>query len=204
MKALAVVDEHGTAGSRLVDDAARVFARVQAFAKMGLVAEETDIEALELACYGLQLPMRDARLLPSGKLGRTNLRERVEQAAELLVTVLGKEADEVLLDRATRLLLQLPQRSPALNESKLLADAINLDDFGLTGFVTRCIQLGIQGAGISQVLEANEKREEYGYWEARLKDGFHFEPVRQLARRRLDRARQVHKLLSDELTGDVP
>jgi hypothetical protein len=54
------------------------------------------------------------------------------------------------------------------------------------------------------VAEGSEKREEYGYWEARLKDGFHFEPVRKLAKARLDNARQASKLLADELGGDVP
>jgi hypothetical protein len=148
--------------------------------------------------------MRDSRLLPTGRLGRTNLRERVEQSAEILISTIGKDIEDSLLERVTRLLLQVPQRNPASNEAKLLADALNLDDFGVTGLVTRIIQLGVQGSGISQVVEAAEKREEYGYWEARLKDGFHFEPIRQLARRRLDRARQVHKLLSEELSGDVP
>ena len=203
-KGLAIVDERGTVGTRLIDDASRLFRRVQALIRMGLIPEQPDLDALELSAYALQLPMRDSRLLPTGKLGRTNLRDRVEQSAEILITSLGKEIDEDLLERATRLLLELPQRNPASSEAKLLADALNLDDFGVTGLVTRVIQLGLQGSGISQVLEAAEKREEYGYWEARLKDGFHFEPVRQLARKRLERARQVHKLLSEELSGDVP
>jgi hypothetical protein len=203
-RALAVVDEHGTTGTRLLDDASRLFRRVQAFVNLGYLPADSDTEAIELAAYALQLPMRDSRLLPTGKLGRTNLRERVEQSAEILISTIGKDIEDDLLERVTRLLLQVPQRNPASNEAKLLADALNLDDFGVTGLVTRIIQLGIQGSGISQVVEAAEKREEYGYWEARLKDGFHFEPIRQLARRRLDRARQVHKLLSEELSGDVP
>jgi hypothetical protein len=204
LRALAIVDEHGTTGPRLVDDADRLWRRVQALLRMGLLPPEADQEALELACYALQLPMRHSKLLPVGKLGRTNLRERVEQAAELLVTALGKDIDDGLLDRTTAMLGQLPQRNPALGEAKLLADALNLNDFGVSAFIIRCIQLGLQGDGITQVADANEKREQYGYWEARLKDGFHFEPVRQLARRRLERARQVNKLLGEELGGDVP
>src|SRR5205823_868693 len=81
LKALAVVDEHGTVGSRLVDDANRLWRRVESFLKMGLVGPDLDADSMELACFALQLPMRDRRLLPTGKLGRTNLRERVEQAA---------------------------------------------------------------------------------------------------------------------------
>ena len=203
-KVLAVVDEHGTIGQRLIDDASRLFRRVEALIKLGLIPPDCDIDALELACYALQLPMRDSRLLPTGKFGRTNLRDRVEQAAEILISTLGKEIDETLLERVTRLLLHVPQRSPASAEAKLLSDALNLDDFGVAALLNRIIHLGLSGAGISQFMEAADKREDYGYWEARLKDGFHFEPIRQLARQRLDRARQVHKLLSEELSGDAP
>ncbi len=204
MSALRLVDEQGTAGSRLVDDADRLWRRVQALLKLGLIPEDSDRDALELACFALQLPMRSSANLPAGKLGRTNLRDRTEQAAELLVGAVGREASEELIDRATNILIALPHRVPEHEEAKLLADALNLDDFGIIGFVTRTIQLGRQGEGVSQIVEGNQKREQYGYWEARLKDGFHFEPVRRLAKLRLENLRQIAKLLDDELNGDVP
>jgi hypothetical protein len=127
-----------------------------------------------------------------------------EQAAELLVSALGEEIDELLLDRATRVLHEMPHRSPMLDESKLLADAVNLEDFGLIGAVQQAVQLSRQGAGVVRLIEAFEKREEYGYWQARLKDGFHFEPVRQMARRRLENAREMFKLLQQEIKDDEP
>ena len=40
MQALAVVDEHGTVGPRLVDDAARLYARIEKFASMKLVVNQ--------------------------------------------------------------------------------------------------------------------------------------------------------------------
>jgi hypothetical protein len=52
---------------------------------------------------------------------------------------------------------------------------------------------------VRQVAEGNQKREQYGYWDARLKDGFHFEQVRRLARQRLENMRKAAKLLDDEL-----
>ncbi|HYO09482.1 MAG TPA: hypothetical protein VER17_10965 [Tepidisphaeraceae bacterium] len=203
-RVLGVVDEHGTAGPRLLDDAQRLWRRVQALLQMGLIPPEADAEALELCCYALQLPMRSSENLPAGRLGRTNLRDRTEQSAELLVSAVGHDAAEELIDRVTNILLALPHRVPELDESQLLADALNLDDFGVVGFVTRAIQLGRQGDGVTQVADANHKREQYGYWEARLKDGFHFEPVRRMARQRLEHMRQAAKLLNDELSGDVP
>jgi hypothetical protein len=199
------VDDHDTKGPRLVDDAQRLVSRAQKFIAMGLVpAEGLDSDALELACYALQLPQRQAKPPSAGKLGRTNLKDRAEQAAELLVSMFQDEIDETLLDRATRVLHELPHRSPVPDESKLLADAVNLEDFGMIGLLAQMIQLTRGGDGIVQLAEGAEKREQYGYWDARLKDGFHFEPVRQMARRRLEHARQAAAMLAEELKEDQP
>jgi hypothetical protein len=203
-RALGIVDEHGTQGPRLLSDAQRLWRRVQALLQLGLITPDADAEALELSCYALQLPMRSAENLPAGKLGRTNLRDRTEQAAELLVGAVGNDAPEELIDRATNILLAVPHRIPETEEARLLADALNLDDFGLVGLINRAIQLGRQGDGVHQVAEGNQKRDEYGYWEARLKDGFHFEQVRRLAAKRLENMRKAAKLLDEELSGDVP
>jgi hypothetical protein len=196
-RALNEADGPGATGPRLVDDARRLWHRVQQFIALGLIPAVSETDALELACYALQLPFR--RNKAPGKLGRTNLKERAEQAAEMLVGLLGGEVDELLLDRSTRLLQELPHRSPMLDEAKLLADAVNLDDFGITGLFLQAIQLARQGDGLHQLIEGAEKREQYGYWDARLKDGFHFEIVRQMAQQRLDNARAAVKLLLDEL-----
>jgi hypothetical protein len=187
----------------LAGDAARLWRRIGRFLQMNLVGPQVDSDALELACYGLQLPLRQARGPTVGKPPRTSLRDRCEQAAELLVSLLGGELEESLLDRAARLLHETPQRSPMLDEARLLADAINLDDFGLIGWVNQTIQLALQGEGAGDLVVAWEKREQYGYWEARLKDGFHFEPIRQIATQRLQQARKVSAMLSAELDQDA-
>jgi hypothetical protein len=201
--ALDAVDEQGTRGPRLVEDAVRLWTRVRKYIGMHLIADP-DEQALEMACYALQLPMRQAKPPSSGKLGRTNLRERAEQSAELLVTAMTDHVPEDLLDRATRLLQEMPHRPPMLEDARLLADALNLEDFGIVGLLGQMIQLARQGDGVVQLGEGLDKREQYGYWEARLKDGFHFEPIRQIARRRLAHARQVAKMLADELKEDQP
>ena len=120
------------------------------------------------------------------------------------MSLLGSDVDEPLLDRTTRLLQEVPHRSPVLDDAKLLADAVNLEDFGVTGLMFQMIQLGLQGEGVAELALAAEKREQYGYWQARLKDGFHFEPIRKIAEQRLETARQVAKILSDELNADKP
>jgi hypothetical protein len=204
-QALSVVDDQGTHGPRLLDDAARLWRRIEQFLSMHLVHEGIDHEALELACYAMQLPNRRARIGATGKAAsRSTLRDRAEEAAELLVGIAGPDVDESLLDRATRILQEMPHRSPMFDESKLLADAVNLEDFGAIGLMVLAIQLGRAGEGVAQLAEGCHKREQYGYWEARLKDGFHFEAVRQIALRRLNNTRQVCQMLADELKQDTP
>ena len=200
-QSLSAVDEHGTIGPRLVDDADRLWQRVQKLLEMKIVPTGVDLEALELACLAINLPMRRIRTLPTGKPAHTSLNDRAEEAAEMLLGV-ASDVDERLLDRTTRILHEMPHRSPMLDEARLLADALNLDDFGLTGLVQQTIQLARQGQGLLQLSDGLEKREQYGYWEARLKDGFHFEPVRQIARRRLDNARHAAMILLAELRED--
>src|SRR3954471_6483094 len=172
-QALGVVDDQGTHGPRLLDDAARLWGRIELFISMRLVHEGLDREALELACYAMQLPSRRGKGGAHGRgPTRSTLRDRAEEAAELLVGIAGPDVDESLLDGATRILQEMPHRSPMLDAAKLLADAVNLEDFGSIGIVGQAIQLGRAGEGILQLNEGCEKREQYGYWDARLKDGF--------------------------------
>jgi hypothetical protein len=196
-------DEGGGKGTRLADDAQRLWRRVERFMALHLIAPEINRTPLELACFALQLPMRQTKGTPAaGKLGQTILKDRAEQAAELLITAASELADEALLDRTTGILRELPQRSPRLPEAKLLADAVNLDDFGIVGLMLAAMQLARQNAGLTQVAAGHAKRQQYGYWAARLKDGFHFEPVRHIARERLKHAEEMARLLLTELEED--
>jgi hypothetical protein len=202
-KALAEVDERHTRGPRLVDDAQRLFARVQKFISMKLITNEPDLEGLELASWALQLPQRQTSA-SVGKLARSSVKQRAEQSAELLVTLLSDHAPEDLLDRTTRLLLESPQRQPMIEEARLLGDAISLEDFGMIGLTTLMIQLALQGNGVNQLVESYEKRDAYGYWDARLKEGFHFDVVRAMAKKRLEQARAAAAALLAEVKDDQP
>ena len=86
----------------------------------------------------------------------------------------------------------------------MLADAVNLEDFGVAGLFTQAMHLSRSQGSIELLADGFQKRQQYGYWEARLKDGFHFEPVRQLARQRLNSATRAAELLLAELREDQP
>jgi hypothetical protein len=201
-RALSVVDDHGTRGTRLLDDARRFCARIRRLMGRGMLPPETDSAALEVACMALQLPLRATRGSAGKATGRSTLRERAEQASEMLVGLTQDAADEALVEETTQLLIQVHLRNPASEQAKLLADALNLEDFGVAGLIAQTITIARQGGGVMQVADGCEKREQYGYWEARLKDGFHFEQTRLLARRRLDHARKAAALLIAELKED--
>ena len=158
-------------------------ARVQTLLAMRLFSLQADREILQLACYALQLPERQAPAY-DGAAARGNLRKRAEEAAEMLLGELGgatDNADDTLLERVARLLHQLPQPKPVLAEARLLADAVNLEDFSVIGLLQQTIGFARQGGGIAQISDSLAKREQYGYWEARLRGGFHYEPGRRLA-----------------------
>src|SRR5580658_453378 len=73
-RALRVVDDHGTTGSRLIDDAQRLVRRVRRFLGLNLIPQTSQDDALELGCYAVQLPFRQNVVPAVGKFGRTNLK----------------------------------------------------------------------------------------------------------------------------------
>ncbi len=188
--------------ARLADDARRLWRRLRKLAASGTVRNPVDEPALELACWALQLPMRTSDLPTNGPMGIVNLRERTERAAQLLVEELGEHIDATLLDRTIRLLQESPHKPPVLEEAKLLADATNLDDFGVVGVLKHAAEAGRRGGGIDALAKNFAKQLEYGYWQARLADGFHFAASRSIARRRLDNARRLFGMLDEERRED--
>lgn len=191
---LATVDPRGTPGRRLLDNSSRLCTLVRHLLTLNLIPTQADTAALDLACSALQLTLRH----PQPGRGSTTLRDRAESAAELLLNHAPPDVDPAVVDRTNRLLRQLPHRSPASPEARLLADAVNLEDFGLTGVLSLMTSLALAGDGVSHLLDAWSTRERYGYWDARLA-GFHFDAVRQLALQRLAHARQFCSTLRSEL-----
>lgn len=187
-------DAEGVPTHRLADDAGRLFARVKLLIARGVVPAETALEPLELACHAMQLPARGA--------GRSGPRQQAAEAAELLTSLVGEMVEVVLLEETVRLIEDAAARVPETEPAKLLADAINLGDFSLDGLIAQAMLAGERRQGAAGFLAAYSKRDAYGYWDARLKDGFHFEAVRALAAERLARVQELVRQARLE-AGDV-
>jgi hypothetical protein len=198
---LSTPTQRGRGEPPLAGEARRLIEAANRLIALRVVAARVDTDAVELACFSLQLPMRSDRTLSVGRFGVVSLRDRCEQAAELMVGVAGEIVDDSLLDRTARILHEMPQKTPVIDEAKLLADVVNLDDFGASGILRNAVQLGAAGHSVEQVFDSLSKRDQYGYWDARMRDGFHFEASRLIARGRLDNLRRIITLLNDESAG---
>jgi hypothetical protein len=179
-----------------------LFRRSLRYAQRELPEARIDRDALEAASFALMLPFT-VEITKASSMGVMSLSDRCLQAADLLLGAIGSQAPEDLLDRATRILVECPRKGTALAEARVLADAINIEDFGVGGICRSAALLIRPGGPLSQLTDAYEKRDQYGYWEARLKDSFHFNSTRELAESRLSSARDCLQTLIGELQEDL-
>jgi len=93
--------------------------------------------------------------------------------------------DEAKIEKINRIITESCDRFTRRPEAMILSDARNLDDVGVTGIFNEFRQLVFRGKGVSDALQSWKRKVDYGYWQARLKEGFRFESVRKLAERRL-------------------
>ena len=200
---LAPKSHNDSANSQLDEDAMRLYNRIQVLVKKGSLQLTIDPEAIKLACLLLQLPSPSG----NGKPHRNTFKDRIHKAVAAIQNLSATANEDSGIDTSVlsvtaRLLGQLLDRTPGSVEAKLLVDSMNLDDFGVTGIILHAIHQARNHGGLMQVSQGIDKRDQYGYWDALLKDGFHFEHVRRIAVQRLERARQTATLLTEEIRED--
>ncbi|MEW6250154.1 MAG: HD domain-containing protein [Planctomycetota bacterium] len=125
---------------------------------------------------------------------------------ELGAAMLLDEAERLLPEPIRRLaadaIRQCNDRRTTLPEARILADAEALDELG-TLYVLRQFRL-YQGEArpLQQIIDTWQRQREYRYWDVRLTTGFHFAPVRELARQRLRAVDAFMTTLGSDLHGD--
>ena len=103
-------------------------------------------------------------------------------------TVSDKLADvitEQKINKINTIISESINKLTRMNEAKILSDARSLDDMGILGIFSEFYRCILHGKGAQDILESWRKKIDYGYWQARLKEGFHFESVRRIATQRL-------------------
>ena len=128
-----------------------------------------------------------------------------EKLVDICEEVIEESLAAVLEPTQTRNIRRIVRQSFAgraeMREAMILSDARNLEDMGVTGIFNEFRRQVMGGKGVAEAIELWRMKTDYRYWEARLKEGFHFEAVRALARKRLETAKGFMKALENEHRG---
>jgi hypothetical protein len=122
----------------------------------------------------------------------------LESCREIIDSELGSLLSRGQIGKVKKILTESCHRSTAMTEALILSDARNLEDMGAVGIFHELRRFINQGKNINQVLLHWRKQTDYRYWQARLKDSFCFEGVRQLAEQRLAAAERFMNQLQAE------
>jgi len=135
---------------------------------------------------------------PSEVLTRQADIELLKRSSQIASDQIGKLLSANALKRVVQAITELKQPRPSLPETRVLADADNLDDFGLLGITLQIRAAHSQGKSVRQVVEGWNRQQEYNYWEARIKSALHLETSKKIARRRLEKMGKFFDLLRQE------
>ena len=128
-----------------------------------------------------------------------------EQAAALLEERLADVLPTGSLERAARAIRLMHEREPQSIEAQVVAEANNLEEFGLLSLWPSIRRGMVEGKGIQAVIESWRRKKEYHFWTARLRDSFRFDAIRHLASARLQTLERVMVELDEQFTGgDIP
>lgn len=121
---------------------------------------------------------------------------------ELAASILQEKAAQHLPARTLRIASDAIRQSGAnqtqVAEARVLGDAIGLDEVGAAYIAQQVRNYAAEGRSLSHFVQIWKRQQEYGFWELRLQNGFHFDAARQLARRRLQIVQRFVDALADE------
>ena len=90
------------------------------------------------------------------------------------------------LARCQRILRESVHRGTPVIEAQVLSDAINLEDLGALGVWRELARFAAAGRGVAEALISWQRKIEYNYFQARIRETLRFESVRRIAARRLE------------------
>ncbi len=197
--------EAGSADPVLWEHAERVCRCALAVADLpGVVTDSIDRDALQAAAWyhnagwqvqymSGQVPATEILLRPTSDLSRELAADWVRERLEGVVSPKA-------LELASRAIRECNNRRTSIVEARILADANNLEDIGPQALGLLVRKQISDGKTLADWLESWKRQEEYHYWQARLKDGFHFPQVRRIAEERCDLMRRFVADLDRTLT----
>ena len=193
----------GTPDGYLIDRAYRILRHCGGIARLGEVQRfQIDHDCLYIAAM-----FRDAGFAhyanQEDKVSRMVLADLTdEDTRDFSTQIVQEKLTELLtserLERVCGIIIESGKRNTTIIEAMILSDARNLDDMGTIGIFNEMRCNILRGRGVADALTGWNRKIEYDYWTARLREGFRFESVRSIAEQRLITARKFMAQLDIE------
>jgi hypothetical protein len=185
----------GTPDGYLIDRAYRILRHCGGIARLSEVQRfQIDYDSLYIAAL-----FRDAGFAhyanQEDKVSRMVLADLTdEDTRDFSTQIVQEKLTELLaaeqLERVCCIIIESGKRNTTLIEAMILSDARNLDDMGANGIFNEMRRYVIHGRGVAEALAGWNRKIEYDYWAARLRESFRFESVRLIAEQRLITAKK--------------
>jgi len=206
---LAIPTPRGDADVFLWEHSARVALSAQHIARLPMIQSQRPNEAVIVAA-GLYHAAGWITRFREGAVDRIEVllgplsESDHEQGTLLMERSLSDLLPKDTLDLAARTVRGARNRDTDLIEAQVIAEADNLQEFGTLSLWPAIRRGAVEGKAVQAVLDTWRRKKEYQFWTARLNDSFRFEPVRELARRRLEKfERLLEELEEQHANADV-
>ena len=207
-QALTIPTLTGDFDNSLWDRAQRLVRNVEHICRLpelGKTSLQIDRFSLYAATYfsdaGLARHLKTKETGGKSVISNTNGNDLLDFCTQIVEEKLEDAIDKTKIKKINRIITESCSRFTRMTEAMILSDARNLDDTGATGIFNEFRRFVSHGKGASDALKGWERKIDYGYWQARLKEGFRFEAVRKLAEQRLAAAEYFMNQLNVENTA---
>ncbi len=129
---------------------------------------------------------RTHNISPNLVLADTAKLDLTDHSTEVVSDKLNPIVSDQKITKINRIIAESSNRFTDFPEAMVLSDAKSLDDMGAIGILNEARSYICHGKSISELLQSWKRKIEYQYWQARLKEGFRFDTVRQLAAQRFE------------------
>jgi hypothetical protein len=123
-------------------------------------------------------------------------------STRIVTEKLGGTLSASRIDKINKIIIESGNRFTTMTEAMILSDAENLDDMGAVGIFNEFRKYTLHGKSVADILQTWKRKLDYQYFQARLKEGFRFDPVKKLAQRRYKAVESFMTQLHMESTAE--
>ncbi|MHC4394587.1 MAG: HD domain-containing protein [Planctomycetota bacterium] len=162
------------------------------------------ITATYFSDVGLASHLNSEKAGVESAIPNNNNDDLLDLATLVVEETLGSAIGGMRTEKINRIITESRSRITKMLEAMILSDARNLDDMGATGVFNEFRRYIIGGKGVSDVLQIWKRKIDYRYWQARLKESFHFKSVRKIAGQRFSAAEYfMNQLKAENTASDI-